>query len=118
MSSCRTSSDTLLTLNFKSHNQVSLVTDTTSFLLLCRILVIDEDYLAIPPTTIVLNDYSNRKCFNVTLLNNEFLESTEVFNIKITSYELLPSSANFRLSTINLESGFAEITIKDDDGTA
>ena len=79
-------------------------------------IVAGEDYLAILPTAIVLNDYNYSKCFNVTLLDNEYLEDTETFSINITNYELLPSSANFKLSTnINLESTFAEIIIKDDD---
>ncbi len=79
-------------------------------------VVAGEDYLAIPPTAILLNDYNYSKCFSVILFDDKFLESTKTFTINITRYKLLPSSANFRLSTeINLESTFTEITLKDDD---
>lgn len=73
--------------------------------------------MAIPPTTMFLNDFNHRKCFNVTVLDNRYLESKETFTINITRYELLPSSANFKLSMyINLEYPVTEITIEDDEG--
>lgn len=83
--------------------------------LLC--VVAGEDFLAIPPTAMVLNDHNYHQCFNVTMLDNRYLESKEIFTINITSYELLPSSANFELSAyINLEYPVTEITIEDDEG--
>lgn len=76
-----------------------------------------EDYLPIPPTSVILNDVNTYKCFNITVVNDEYLESKETFSINITNYRLLPSSINFNDNTaIILEAGSTEIVIEDDDG--
>ena len=69
--------------------------------------------MLIPHTSILLNDYNSCSCFNITIVDNIFLEDTETFTINITKYDFLPSSYNF-LSTIELMN--LEVTIEDDDG--
>lgn len=65
----------------------------------------------------IFNDHYFCKCFNVTVLNNDYLENFETFTINITSYELLPTSLYFDDSpTIHLRAGSTEIIIEDDDG--
>ena len=78
--------------------------------------VADEDYMAVIPTTVIFDDHNDRMCFNITPLDNKYLESVESFFINITHYELLPSSSNIRLSTeVNVEPAFTEVFIEDDD---
>ena len=79
-------------------------------------VVSGEDYLPIPPTSILLNDYHTSHCINITIVDNLLLENIEAFSINITNYQLLPSSLNFDPNAeIVLEHDSTEISIVDDD---
>ena len=78
---------------------------------------IDEDYVPIPGTLIVLNDLQPYKCFNVTIVNDDYIEKPKYFSVSIIRYELLTSSIHFDpLKKIELNLSSTEITIEDDDG--
>lgn len=75
------------------------------------------DYLAIPPSFIVLNDSYYFTCFNITIVDDSVIENTESFNVSITNYEILPSSSAFEKSTaVILEPASIVVIIEDDDG--
>lgn len=65
----------------------------------------------------IFDDHYFCKCFNVTVVNNDYLENSEMFSINITGYKLLHTSIYFDDNpTIDLRAGSTEITIEDDDG--
>lgn len=64
----------------------------------------------------IFNDNYFHKCFDVTIVDNNFLENSEMFSINITSYDLLPGSLYFDQNpAITLQADSIKITIKDDD---
>lgn len=78
------------------------------------------DYLPIIPTSVVFNDYYSCKCFNVSVIDNDYLENSETFSIKITDYKLLHSNTSYfdHNAMIVVRADSTDIIIEDDDGNS
>ena len=80
------------------------------------ILDVGTDYSPIAPMSVIFRDSFSSECVNITIVDDAYLEQTETFQIVITSFRLLPSSANFGDDTpIIVDKNYTEILIEDDD---